>query len=1015
MKLNLENVPLFADVSADDRESLTQAVRFERIRQGERLFNIGDGSEALYIIDIGWAKLLDADGMVVANLGPGNMFGETEVLTGRPRELQAVAATDMSVWVLNAGDLDRLVSESLDFGLALSKAFGSRVGQLTRYLAEERLKPVPFFFELDYEGLAEAANKLTLERYTRGSFLFHRGGWARALFMLESGEINLVMSDPGTAIETFPLLPGAVVGEIALLTGKPYTFTAEVEADATVWALGRDDFESLCDRYPSIRLILSRSMAMSPHSYDSGTALEHLRAIPLFADLPDSALKAVTQRLILRHVPAGELVYAEGSPGEAMYIVDGGEVEAISSAGPEREAMAHLHDGEYFGETALLTGRSRTSAVRAVVHTNLWALYRSDFDELMVRYPAIRQSLNRTLGRELSEAGRRPVIIEGEPVVPVERRTPVEPAPRAAQPSPMPAARVSQSEPRSTSRRAEEPGSRRETYADPSGWTDRTDARRHARGDAADGAPEEDARPSRAESAKSSPRNERTPHEPVTYARDQKTEEFRPPAVEPDAVPSRYRDAFVRPAPAQKAPVARGEDGTGRSEEQPVRPEPAAREERPAGSRSNANRLQQTIAQEPVPAAKPRSGAMPDSGAGASRSGTARQQTTAQEPVPAAKIRPDSESDDDQPHGPKRLARWFASLSIQGKLRLVGLLLIFIWFVCIVPPAFVIKSSNVSIRGALSGLVAGSPPPAMGEEPPPAEPPGGDQAVEEPPAAVDAPADEAVAAPTDTPVPTDTPAPSPTPAPTDTPPPPTNTPAPTATATVAPTATPNNSGVVQAAVAWVRVGPSANFKALAKLSSGDKVSLLGRDADGVWVQIKTADGTEGWAEARYIETAAKVEALALVESPNTPTPKATAKPAVSPSPTGPTETPTTAASPTPAIKYTAPVQTKPNDGDAVSNGPLAKNYLEWEDMKLQADEFYNVTIVYKVNGVDSYFGDASGTEPRYLLPEGLYHSGDQNWYEWRVVVRKVTSTSADGKPDGPAISPESGLRRFRWD
>ncbi len=400
------------------------------------------------------------------------------------------------------------------------------------------------------------------------------------------------------------------------------------------------------------------------------------------------------------------------------------------------------------------------------------------------------------------------------------------------------------------------------------------------------------------------------------------------------------------------------------------------------------------------------------------RSGAGRQHTVAQEPVSAAKSQPLAESDD-RPRGPKRMARWFADLSFQGRLRLVGLLLIFIWFACIVPPAFVIKSSNVSVLGALSGLVAEGPTPVLGEEPPAGPPTDGDQLAGEPPAAVDAPTDEAAggagAAPTDTPVPTDTPAPSPTPAPTDTPLPATNTPAPTATATVAPTATPNNSGVVGASVVWVRVGPSANFKALAKLNSGDKVTLVGRDADAAWVQVKMTDGTEGWAEAKYIETDAKVEALAMVESPATPTPKATAKPAASPTPSGPTETPTEAATPTPAITYDAPVQTKPNDGDAVSNGPLAKNYLEWEDMKLGPDEFYNVTIVYKVNGADTYFGDSSGTEPRYLLPEGLYGVADQHWYQWRVVVRKVASTSADGKPDGPAISPESPLRRFRWD
>ena len=93
---------------------------------------------------------------------------------------------------------------------------------------------------------------------------------------------------------------------------------------------------------------------------------------------------------------------------------------------------------------------------------------------------------------------------------------------------------------------------------------------------------------------------------------------------------------------------------------------------------------------------------------------------------------------------------------------------------------------------------------------------------------------------------------------------------------------------------------------------------------------------------------------------------------------------------------------------------MAKNYLEWESLDIAEDEFYNVTIIYKKNGEDQYFGDST-KEPRYLLPEGLYGIADQHRYEWRVVVRQQTSTTGDGKPDGPPIGPESGVRSFFWD
>jgi len=53
---------------------------------------------------------------------------------------------------------------------------------------------------------------------------------------------------------------------------------------------------------------------------------------------------------------------------------------------------------------ALLTGKSRTTGARTVDDTNLWVLYRTDFDELVATYPALGQALSQTLGERLGEA-----------------------------------------------------------------------------------------------------------------------------------------------------------------------------------------------------------------------------------------------------------------------------------------------------------------------------------------------------------------------------------------------------------------------------------------------------------------------------------------------------------------------------------------------------------------------------------------------------------------------------------
>lgn len=919
MKPNFDNIPLFENVSPTDRQKIEDRLHLERIRQGERIYSRGDGSDVLYVIETGWAKLLDADGLVVANLGPGNLLGEAEVLADTPRELEAEAASDISLWALEAADLDQIVSESLELGLALNKTFGSRVAPFIRYLVEERLQPIPFLYELDYKALVEVANQLVLERYQPGSFLFHRGGWARAFFVVERGQINLIASEPGGRLDTVALNPGDVIGEVALLTAKPYTFTAEVETNAAAWALGREDFEKLCDHYPSIRLVLSRSMFMTPRLSDKNIALEHLRFIPLFADLPDEALKAVAQRLILRHVPQGELVYAEGSPGEAMYIIDSGEVEIISRASDDHDILGRLREGEYFGEASLLTGRTRTSAVRAVTNVNLWALYRSDFDELMVQFRSIRQALGNTLEQELSESGRRLTTINGEVIDSSADRLGQMKQPNSGgmqsvpllSPLGAPIGRVA-----GTKAGTMVQPKRETTHAHPQRQTTQAFAVSHLDAD----------------------------------------------SLEREFVPSRQRDEFIRSrSVSEKQTADDRRSGTTTTRK---------------ATASQSSMRQTTVAQDKVSSPRKKSRSMAGQASEEKRGGCS----------------------------PVGLARWFVDLSSLGKVRLLGLALIFVWLCGITAPATMLWGLG-SVDGSIvlfPGLFEGGQPAeaaptitlvVIGDQP---QSTGGEG--QETTAGGGAPT---IPPPTNTPLPTDTPAPTATPVPLPDKPQPTDTPIP-------PTPTPDGSGSISGNVVWLRGGPSPNFKAVAKLEAEDKVDILGRNEDGSWLHLELADGTSGWAEAKYIESDLDIDTLDQIESPPTPTPAPTDTPTEVP------DTPVPKGTPTPEIKYTAPVQTAPDDGFIWSNGPLAKNYLEWESLDIAGDEFYNVTIIYKKNGEDQYFGDFS-MEPRYLLPEGLYDIADQHWYEWRVVVRKVTSTSAEGKPDGPPISPESGLRRFKWD
>jgi CRP-like cAMP-binding protein len=399
------NAPFFASLQEQEQERISQRMHLEHRRSGESLFRKGDASTALYLIKSGWVRLVADGGTVLASQGPGSLVGETDLFLERPRSLGATIASDAELWILAKEDLTDLIAETPPIGIKLSVAFGSRLSLFDNYLVENRLKPLPFLSGLKGDSLAAVARRLMPVEKVKGEFVVEAGQPAEALFIVESGQVHLLSSEEGGDFSE--LGAGETFGEMALLTGRSHAHSAQAATDAILWALPVGEFEALAEERPEIRLALSKAIREPLLAQDMNQAMGRLEAMPLFAGLSEDVLWSVAQRMLVRHVPAGELVFAEGTPGDALYLIDSGQVEIVSSAREGRTVLARLGADEFFGEMALLTGKPRSTAARAATHANLWVLYRSDFDDLVNRNPSISLALSRILSQRLAEMDRR--------------------------------------------------------------------------------------------------------------------------------------------------------------------------------------------------------------------------------------------------------------------------------------------------------------------------------------------------------------------------------------------------------------------------------------------------------------------------------------------------------------------------------------------------------------------------------------------------------------------------------
>lgn len=134
-----------------------------------------------------------------------------------------------------------------------------------------------------------------------------------------------------------------------------------------------------------------------------------LRLIPFFSDLSDDVLSAIAKYCRREHYGRGELVFAEGDFGDRMYVIQSGQVKVVSERNGSEKIFSYLNPGNFFGETALLTGEPRNTGVRVVIDSDLISLGRQELQELIEEYPTIAVEISRELSRRLTRQIQTPL------------------------------------------------------------------------------------------------------------------------------------------------------------------------------------------------------------------------------------------------------------------------------------------------------------------------------------------------------------------------------------------------------------------------------------------------------------------------------------------------------------------------------------------------------------------------------------------------------------------------------
>lgn len=142
--------------------------------------------------------------------------------------------------------------------------------------------------------------------------------------------------------------------------------------------------------------------ADQPAPRELAARMTALDQVDLFATLEPAERELLARGLCRRPFAAGESIIRQGTPGDSMFIIAGGEVHvSLTQAGMNR-VIATLGPGDFVGEMSLMTGEPRAATCLAATDVMSFELDHATFQRLLTTRPAVADHMSSLLATRQS-------------------------------------------------------------------------------------------------------------------------------------------------------------------------------------------------------------------------------------------------------------------------------------------------------------------------------------------------------------------------------------------------------------------------------------------------------------------------------------------------------------------------------------------------------------------------------------------------------------------------------------
>jgi predicted acylesterase/phospholipase RssA/CRP-like cAMP-binding protein len=247
-------VPIAADLVG----RLSDRATTRDVAAGEVVITAGEAPDGLVRVVNGSLRVTGRRGrrtLLLGTLGPGDVVGEVSLLAGGRAGATVTALEDCVVEVVDIATARAVVAADPSLAEQLAVEAADRLDRNTLVLLLADLLDLD-----DASLLATAAQLVPLRRVPAGTVLLREGDPGDLAMLVVAGRLAVDRAGPDGPERLARLGRGQIVGEAALLTGRPRSATVTAVRDTVVAEIARETFLELASAEPRMLLAVMRQV-----------------------------------------------------------------------------------------------------------------------------------------------------------------------------------------------------------------------------------------------------------------------------------------------------------------------------------------------------------------------------------------------------------------------------------------------------------------------------------------------------------------------------------------------------------------------------------------------------------------------------------------------------------------------------------------------------------------------------------------------------------------------------------